>query len=127
MEGKSQTTEVMLRMPNTETLGQLEGLEEEYNMTPRYWSKEDWVMKKDEPIRAVFLGTKEIPNDDGEMVKCGVFATQKEIFLSGMMLLVEAVSRLVDGTPVQITYLGSKKNKSSKGSTNLFEVIKLRV
>lgn len=122
----TQDNEIILRMPNTDQLGKLEGMAEDFNMTPKYWTKDDWWARKDEPVRAFYLGMKELPNEEGEVVKCAVFATEREIFLSGMMLLVEAVSRLTDGTPVQITYLGSKQNKTSKGSTNLFDVVKLR-
>ena len=115
-------TKVTLEIPNTESLGELKDMRPVYNMTAKYRTQEEWMDYKDEPIRAYYLGIKEIPNPEGEMVACAVFATESEVFLSGQMVLVDAAKKLANKTPVEITYLGKKRNKKS-GSTNMFDVV----
>lgn len=114
-----------LVMPNTEALGELRTMEPVFSMTTRYKKATDWELIRDKPLRCFFMGLKEVPNDDGESVMCGVFVSEKEVFLSGQTILIEAVKELEMETPLQITYRGSKKNKSSKGDTMLFDIEKL--
>lgn len=116
-------TEVTFIMPTTEELGTLKDLKDNFSLTLKYKRQDEWV--KDEEIRAFYLGLKQVPNEDGEMVTCGVFATEKECFISAPILLVEAVQSLPCKTPVSITYRGKKKNTTSAGFTNLFDVITL--
>lgn len=114
-----------LVIPDTESLGKLESMEKEFSLTVKYKSKEDWARLENEPLRCFFMGTKEIPNDDGEMVLCGVFISKKECFIAGGLTLIESVRNLPEKTPIEITFRGSKSNKSSKGSTMIFEVERL--
>ncbi|PXV61208.1 hypothetical protein CLV62_12541 [Dysgonomonas alginatilytica] len=115
-------TEVRFWIPNTEELGVLEGLDPKRSLTLKYKTQDDWAAIKGQPIRAYYMGIREIPNEDGELIKCGVFVTATENFISGQKVLVEAISSLDSKTPVEITYLDKSKNKSTDGSTMRFEV-----
>ncbi|MCU7542956.1 hypothetical protein [Riemerella anatipestifer] len=117
--------EVTFFIPNTESLGKLKDMKPEFSLNLKYKTADDWAALKDQPLRAFFMGTKDIPNEDGELVSCGVFVTQNECFISGQMTLVEAVKNLPAKTPIEITYRGKKNNKSSNGSTMIFDVSKL--
>lgn len=118
---KAAGTEVKFMIPDTESLGQLKEMEPKFSLNLKYKSADDWAAVKDQPIRAFYMGIKEIPNEDGELIKCGIFVTESECFISGQMTLVEAVSTRPPKTPVQITYRGKKNNKSSDGSTMIFD------
>lgn len=115
-------TEVTFQIPNTESLGKLKELNPAFSLTMKYKSADDWAQLKDKPLRAFYLGLKDVPNEDGEMVKCALFATENEVFISGQMILVEAVNRLNIKTPIEIIYRGKKANKSSNGSTMMFDI-----
>lgn len=115
-------TEVTFVMPTTESLGQLKEMRPDFSLTMKYKNADDWAAIKGQEIRAFFMGIKEIPNDDGELVTCGVFVSETECFIAGQKLLVEAVRNLDSRTPVAITYKEKKANKSSDGSTMIFEV-----
>lgn len=117
------TNDVVLSIPNLAQLGELKGLKEVYKATAAYRTQEEWYGYKDQPIRCFFLGVKELPNDEGESVNCGVFAAEDGIFLAAQHVLVESVKNMAANTPIQITYKGKKKNKTSDGSTNIFEVV----
>lgn len=117
--------EVTFFIPDTESLGHLDQMEPQFNLTMKYKTIEDWAVLKDKPVRAFYMGMKPIPNDNGEVVNCGVFVTKTECFISGQMLLVEAVQNLQPKTPVEIVYRGKTKNKTTDGSTSTFEVTKL--
>lgn len=119
---KAAGTEVSFVIPDTESLGQLNDLKPQFSLNLKYKSADDWAALKGKPIRAFFMGIKEIPNEDGELINCGKFVSEKECFISGQMTLVEAVKNLSVKTPVQITYQGKKNNKSSEGSTMIFDV-----
>lgn len=117
-------------MPDTESIGQLDQLEVKYGLNIKYKSADDWAVLKDKPLRAFYMGIKEVPNEDGELIMCGMFATKKEVFISGQTTLIEAIKMLPPSneefkTAVQITYRGKKQNKSSEGSTMIFDVEKL--
>lgn len=116
------TNEVTLSIPNLSQLGQLKGLKEVYKATAGYRTQEDWQELKGKPVRCFFLGIKQLPNEDGESVNCAVFAAEDGVFLAAQMVLVESVKNLDVKTPLQITYLGKKRNKTGEGSTNLFDV-----
>jgi len=115
-------TEVTFFIPNTESLGKLKEMNPSFSLTMKYKSADDWAQLKDKPIRVFYMGLKDVPNEDGENVKCGVFVSDHEVFLSGQMVLVEAVKNLKPQTPLQITYRGKRSNKSGTGSTMLFDV-----
>lgn len=115
-------TEVTFFIPDTESLGKLHEMETKFSLNLKYKSSDDWAALKDKPIRAFFMGLKEIPNEKDEMVTCGVFASDKEVFIAGGMTLIESVKNLPVKTPVQITYRGKKANKSSDGQTMIFDV-----
>lgn len=119
---KAAGQEVTFFIPDTESLGALQNLEPKFSLNLKYKSSDDWAALKDQPLKVFFMGMKDIPNENGEMVKCGVFISQKECFISGQMTLVESVKNLAIKTPVQITYRGKKNNKSTDGITMLFDV-----
>lgn len=116
------TNEVKIEIPSTDQLGSLKTMETGFNMNPKYRTKEDWIELKEKEVRAYFLGLRELPNDDGDAVLCGVFSTEKEIFFAGQKVLIDAVRSLEPKTPVSITFKETRKNKSSQGSTMIFEV-----
>lgn len=118
-------TKVSFVMPDTESLGMLDSMERQFNLTMKYRTTDDWAVLKDVPVRAFYMGVKSIPNENGEPVNCGVFITQKECFISGQMLLIDAVQSLVPKTPIEIIYRGKTKNKTTDGMTCVFEVSKL--
>jgi hypothetical protein len=122
---KKAGTEVTFIIPDTESLGHLDDLDEQFSLNIKYKSAEDWAQIKDKPLRAYYMGMKDIPNEDGEAVQCGVFVSKEECFISGQMTLVEAVRKIQPQTPVQITYRGKEKNKTSDGATMRFDVVKL--
>src|SRR5690554_6680768 len=86
--------EVTFFIPNTESLGKLQDLTPQFSLTMKYKSADDWAALKDKPLRAFFMGMKEVPNEDGENVNCGVFVSSNEVFISGQMILTEAVKNL---------------------------------
>lgn len=118
-------TEVTLVIPNTEQLGRLKELNPRFSLTMKYKTAEDWDKLKNKPIRCFFGGIKEIPNEEGEMIKCGAFISDSEVFISGQMVLIDAVDQLDNMTPVEIIFRGKRKNKRSNGSTMLFDVTTL--
>lgn len=115
-------TEVTFLMPSTASLGELKEMTPDFSLTMKYKTADDWAMIKGQEVRAYYMGTKEIPNDQGELVTCGVFVTHQECFIAGQKLLVEAVRQLDTRTPVAITYKEKKVNKSTEGATMIFEV-----
>lgn len=119
---KAGGTEVTFFIPNTEQLGVLNELKPEFSLTMKYKTADDWAAIKDKPLRCFYMGIKEIPNENGEIIKCGTFVSQNECFISGQMTLTEAVKVLPVKTPVEIIYRGKKGNKSSDGSTMIFDV-----
>lgn len=118
-------TSVTIELPTIENLAALSSLKEVYNMNPAYRTVEEWATLKDTAIRCFFLGMKDIPNEEGEAVQCAIFADAKQIFLCAQFIIVESMRNEEKNTPFQITYKGKKANKSSKGSTNLFDIVKL--
>ena len=128
-ESKNQTavekaagTNVAFTIPNTEELGKLDDMKEDFSLVLKYKTQEEWAELKGKPIRVFFMGMKEIPNDEGEAVNCAVFVSKTEAFISGQMVLVEAVRQLHPKTPIEIIYEGKKPNKSTSGSTNIFNI-----
>lgn len=118
-----QNPEVTFVMPSTESLGQLKDKKPHFSLTMKYKTMDDWAALKDVEIRAYFMGIKEIPNDKGELIRCGVFVTETECFISAPMLLIDMVKQLSANTPLSITYRGKKNNKNSEGSTMQFDVL----
>lgn len=114
--------EVTFVIPDTESLGALQNLDPSFNLRLKYKNEEEWLAVKNKPVRVYFLGLREIPSDKGEIVVCGLFASEKELFLSGQKVLVDAVRNLPLKTPVQITYLEKKTNKTVDGATMIFDV-----
>ena len=106
-------------------LSQLDDMVVGKSYVAKYRTQEDWQMLKDKPLRCIFLGIKEIPNSDGELIKCAVFADKSGVFLSAQMMIMDAVSHMVSMKPLVITYTGKKPNKSGQGSTNIFDVAEL--
>lgn len=113
---------VIQEMPD---LSKLDDLKPGKSHVAKYRTQEDWAILQAQPIRCFYLGIKEIPNDQGEMIKAAVFVEKLGIFLVSQMVLLDAVRHMVTMSPVIITYMGKKKNKSSAGSTNLFDVVEL--
>jgi len=122
---KSAGTEVAFFIPNTEEIGKLKELKPEFSLNLKYKTADDWAAIKDKPLRAFYMGLKEIPNEDGEVIKCGVFVSEMECFISGQKLLVDAVRSLTSKTPVEIIYRGKTQNKSTEGSTMKFDITTL--
>lgn len=106
-------------------ISQLDEMEVGKSRVAKYRTQEDWQQYKDKPIRCFFLGIKEIPNDQGELIKCGVFVDKTGVFLSAQKMIMDAVIHMVSNKPLLITYKGKKPNKSSQGSTNIFDVAEL--
>lgn len=121
-----QGTEVTFIIPTVDELGQLAKMSPKFSLTLKYKTADDWAILKDRELRAYFMGFKEIPNKEGELIKCGLFVTETECFLSGSYTLMNAVRRLESNTPISITYRGKKPNKRSEGATMIFEVETLR-
>lgn len=117
--------EMRLVIPNTEAIGVLETLTPCFSLTTKYKTADDWAALKDKPVRCFYMGVKDVPNEEGEAVACGVFVSKTEVFLSGQKVLVDAIKNLDIQTPLQITYKGKRNNKSTEGSTMIFEVEKL--
>lgn len=122
-------TEVTFLMPTTESLGQLKEMKMGKSLTLKYRKADDWARLLDQEVRAFYMGTKEIPNDKGEIIVCGVFVTENECFISGQKVLVDSVKHLDSRTPVAIVYKGKRPLKtkdengeSKKGETMIFEV-----
>jgi len=115
-------SEVSFFVPNTEEIGKLQSMKPEFSLILRYKQADEWAAIKDKPLRAFYMGLKEIPNEDGEVIKCGVFVSETECFISGQKLLVDAIKNLTSKTPVEIIYRGKSQNKSTEGSTMKFDV-----
>lgn len=118
----AQSAEVTFVMPNTASLGKLKEMQPDFSLTMKYKTGDDWAAIKGQEVRAYFMGIKEIPNENGELVTCGVFVSATECFIAGQKLLVEAVRQLDSRTPVAITYKEKRANKSTEGSTMVFDV-----
>lgn len=116
-----------LMIPSTEALGKLENAEVGLDLSVKYRKADEWLEYKDQPINAYYLGTKQIPNEDGELITCAAFMDKSGVWLAGQMVIVDSVKNVPINTPIQITYRGKKANKSSKGSTNLFDVKLLKI
>lgn len=117
--------QVTLFIPDTESIGKLETMESKFTLTTKYRSADDWAALKDKPVRCYYMGLKDVPNDQGEAITCGVFVSPTEVFLSGQKVLVDAVRALPEQTPLLIVYKGKKTNKSTEGSTMIFDVVML--
>jgi hypothetical protein len=121
----NQTTKAELQIHSVTQVGQLTNLKRGMKTTVGYRTQEEWLKLEGVSQLCFFLGFKEIPNDDGEVVQCAVLQDQREVFLSAQMILIDALKVVKVGTPVEIIYKGKKKNKTGGGSTNLFEVFTL--
>lgn len=122
-------TEVTFLMPTTESLGQLKEMKTGKSLTLKYRKADDWARLIDQEVRAFYMGIKEIPNDKGECISCGVFVTENECFISGQKVLVDSVRQLDSRTPISIVYKGKrplktkdKNGESKKGEAMIFEV-----
>lgn len=125
LEPNTNSVIAKLELPNKQELESLSEMKEGYDLTVTYRTQEKWAELQDQEQRVFFLGTKQVPNDEGEMITCAVFAGEKGAFMSAQMLLLNSVETLQSGTPLKITYKGKKKNKSNQGSTNVFDVVTL--
>lgn len=120
-------TEVLFTIPDTESLGRLNQMDHSFSLTLKYRKAEDWAALKNKEVRAYYMGMREIPNKDGELVHCGTFVTDTECFLSAQTTLIEAVRQLAPGTPIAITYRERRTNKNdSSRSTCVFDVVTLQ-
>lgn len=117
-------TQVTFTIPDTETLGKLDTLEPKVSLNMGYRMKEEWERLKNQPIKAYYLGLKQIPNPEGQLVTCGLFVTSKDVFMAGGMILIELIKDLPQKTPLQLTYLGVKVTKNEKEMLN-FNVSRL--
>ncbi len=117
-------TQVTFTIPDTETLGKLDALEPKVSLNMGYRMKEEWERLKNQPIKAYYLGLKQIPNPEGQLVTCGLFVTSKDVFMAGGMILIELIKDLPQKTPLQLTYLGVKVTKNEKEMLN-FNVSRL--
>jgi hypothetical protein len=118
-----------IMIPSVEALGRLDDAETGTSLNLRYKKVEEWAEEAEKGLktRAYYLGMKQLPNEDGEMLLCAVFADRTGSFLAAQTVIIDAVRNLEERTPVQITYNGSRKNKSTKGSTHLFDIKVLRI
>ncbi|MEG0602827.1 MAG: hypothetical protein RR499_07260 [Mucinivorans sp.] len=118
-------SEVEVIMPNPSVLASLDNMKQDFSLTLKYKTADDWAALKDKPVRAFYQGIKDIPNKEGEMIKCAAFIGQHECFLAGQMLIVDAVKNLLHNTAVEIIYRGKSANKNTEGSTMKFDVATL--
>ena len=108
-------------MPDCADLEKLSEMKKQLSITVQYRKKEDWV--KGEAIKAYYLGLKEIPDGTGELIASAIFQSQEGAFMSAATQLVETVRSIVVKTPIEITFTGSKTNKSdSQKSTMIFQI-----
>ena len=114
--------ETILVMPSTEEIGQLKNMKRGHSLNVKYKTKEDWEQIKGQSVFAYFMGFKEIPNADGELIKCACLAEESGVFVAAQMTLVKALEGTLTNSAVEITYLGSSKNKTSAGSTMKFDI-----
>lgn len=112
-------------MPDAMAIESLDEMDEGKSRIAKYRSQEDWQMLKDKPIRCIYLGMKEIPGENGDLIKAAAFADKTGVFISAQVVLMDAVMYLPSMFPLIVTYTGKKKNKSSEGSTNMFDVKEL--
>lgn len=116
--------QVTFNIPDTETLGKLDDLEPKVSLNMGYRLKEEWERLKGKPIKAYYLGLKQIPNPEGQLVTCGLFVTSKDVFMAGGIILIDLIRELPQKTPLQLTYLGVKVTKGEKEMLN-FNVSRL--
>lgn len=112
-------TQVTFTIPDTESLGKLDSMEPTMALNMKYRLQEEWELIKGKPVKCYFLGIKVIPNPEGELVNCGLFASSKEIFLAGGIILIDLIRDLQPKTPLQITYLGTRENNKDKSKKAL--------
>lgn len=117
--------EVAVVLPTSAVLASLDDMKQEFSLTLKYKTADDWAALKDKPLRAFYQGLKDIPNDKGEMIKCAAFIGKHECFIAGQMLIVNAVENLPRNTAVEIIYRGKSTNKNTEGSTMKFDVTTL--
>ena len=117
---EKQGSELTFVIPDTESLGHLKSMSEDFSLTLKYKNADDWATLKDQEVRAFYMGVKEVPNEKGEVV------SDKECFIAGQKLIVDAVRQLPSKTPVAIIYRGKKTNKSTEGATMIFDVHTLK-
>lgn len=117
--------EVSVIMPTAAVLSSLDDMQQDFSLTLKYKTADDWAALKDKPVRAFYKGLKDIPNDKGEMIKCAAFIGKHECFLAGQMLIVDAVQNIPLDTPVEIIYRGKSVNKNTEGATMKFDVVTL--
>ena len=109
-------TEVTFSIPNTESLASLKDMTPKVSLNFAYRMEAEWETLKGKPIRAFYLGIKQIPNPEGNLVNCGLFASSTEIFLAGGIILIVAIKNLPLKTPLQLTYLGTKETKADSNN-----------
>lgn len=126
IEKQTNLTPVTFYMKDTESIGKLADMDQVFSLTTKYKTADDWAQLKNEEIKVYYMGLQDIPNKDGELVVCGKFLSQQECFISGQKLLVEAVKDLPIGTPISIIYRDKKANKSTEGSTMIFDIALLK-
>lgn len=124
-------------IPTAHAMDMLESAEVGLSLSKDYRKVEDWLKYENTPIRCYFVGMDLLPNEDGELILCSVFMDKTGKWMGGQTMLVEQTKLLFDQfkvvgedgkealempIPVQILYKGSKKNKTTKGSTQIFKV-----
>lgn len=119
-------TPVTFYMQDTASIGKLAEMDTTFSLTTKYKTAEDWATIKGQELRVYYMGMQEIPNSDGELVMCGKFLSESECFISGQKLLVEAVKDLPVGAPLSIIYKERRNNKSTDGSTLIFNISLLK-
>lgn len=120
-------TTVTFNIPDTEKLGKLETLEPNLNLNLSYRKEEVWESDyRDKPIRAYYMGMKQIPNENGELVLCAIFVTKVDTFLAGGVILIDRLKELAPETPIELTYRGTKENKKDPNKKMLtFDIKRL--
>ena len=122
MPSEAHGTEVTFRIPDTESLGRLAEMKHDFSLILKYKTADEWATMKDKPFRAYYMGLKEIPNDKGDLILCGMFVSRHECFISGQKVLVDAVRQLPTHTPLEIIYRGKSVNKTTEGATMKFDI-----
>lgn len=123
---KQELTPVTFYLKDTTSIGKLDTMETGFSLTTKYKTADDWAAHKGKELKVYYMGLQHIPNGDGELVICGKFLSKEECFISGQKVLIEAVKDLPEGTAISIIYKERRANKSTDGSTMIFDVALLQ-
>jgi len=116
----------MLAFVNPVDMPNLENAEVGMSIEQKYYE----FSEKGQKVRAIYNGLKHIITKKGEderqTIPAIVFQNKDGVFLNAGASLVEQLSNIPPGTPIEITYLGKEKTNSGF-NVNKFDVRLLNV